>query len=155
MYLYSLYDKVAQKFKSVTVAESEQMFVRSCFSAIVMDYALEDIEFYCVGMFDDDLGIIKPCVPRLCSWDCYKFPESRISKEKYLTKEQIIDMAKAKKQKFIEDTKDKVEDLEKAKDQASVQLKIAEDKKDKKTKKDLIAYIKQLDKEIQRLKEIA
>lgn len=155
MKVYSLYDKVAKKFKSLTLAESDQMFVRTCFAAIMMDYALNDVEFYCVGDFDDDLGIIKPCVPRLCDWECYKFPESRLSKEKYLTTEQIVDMAQNKKSEFIKKTKDNINDLMRAKDMINAKIKIAEENKDKKTRKELLDMSKEIDEEINRLKEIA
>ena len=90
MKIFSIFDKVANRFISVTMCETEQLFVRNALPAILMDYSILDVEFYCVGDFDPDLGLIKPCVPRLCSWECYKFPEKRDSLEKkYLTIEQI------------------------------------------------------------------
>lgn len=156
MKIFGLYDKVAERFVSTTIAESEQMFVRSCFAAIVMDYPIRDVEFYCLGTFEPELGLINPCVPRLCSWDCYKFPEKRNSKDKFLEKEQIIKMAQEKKQKFIQETKDSIIDLERFLSQIKAQLQLEEEKpkKDKQKIKELRQLINQTSTEIQNLKGV-
>lgn len=155
MKIYSLFDKVANKFVSTTLAESDEMFVRTSLFAICMDYAINDVEFYCVGYFDSDLGIIKPIAPRLCSWDCYKFPESRQSKDRFLTLEQIEEAAKKKKHEFIEKTTNDIKELEKLIIHAETELKKAESNKDKKRIKDLRNLIKETRNEINRLKEVA
>ena len=156
MKVFSLYDKVAKRFVSTTLAETEQMFVRSCLFSICMDYALNDVEFYCVGDFDNDLGIIKPCQPRLCSWDCYKFPETRQSKDKYLTLDQIQEFAKAKKHQFLKETKDnEIQNMEKMISNAKAAIE-SENKKDKpnnKRIKELQKYINDVKKDLSKIKE--
>ena len=157
MKVFSLYDKVAKRFVSTTLAETEQMFVRSCLFSICMDYALIDVEFYCIGDFDSDLGIIKPCQPRLCSWECYKFPETRQSKERFLTLEQIQEFAKAKKHEFLKETKDnEIQNMEKMISNAKAAIE-SENKKDKpnnKRIKELKKYINDVKKDLSKIKEV-
>lgn len=150
MKLFALYDKVAGKYLSVTACESEDLFVRNCLYTILMDYPLKDVEFYCVGLFDNDLGIIKPCQPRLCSWESYKFPNSRLSKDKFLTLEQIEQAAINKKHEFLQKTKDSIKDLENALVQTKGALHKEEhsDKPDKKRIKELKNIIKDISNQI-------
>lgn len=156
MKIIALYDKVANKYVSTTLCESEQMFVRTSLFAICMDYPIKDVDFYVVGEFDNDLGLIKPCQPRLCSWDCYKFPESRMSKEKFLTLEQIEEAAKNKKHEFIKKQKDSVKDLENALIQAKGALhkEEHETKPDKKRIKELKKIINNISTQIYKTKEV-
>lgn len=149
MKIISLYDKVAQRFVSVTLCENEQAFIRTALPAILMDYNIIDVSCYVVGDFDSDLGIVKPCLPRLVDWNCYRFPEKRDSLEKrYLTVEDIDSMAKAKKHEFLQKQKDKIEDIEHelSKTKAKLQLEEQKDKKDKKRIKELRDYINVLSK---------
>lgn len=155
MKIYSLFDKVAKRFVSTTIAESDEMFVRSSLYAICMDYPINDVEYYCVGQFDNELGLIKPCQPRLCSWESYKFPKSRMDKENFLTIEEIEKSAKEKKHEFIKQQKDNILDLERAESIAKKQLKEAETKKDKKRIKELKDIIKEISLEIKNLKEVS
>lgn len=103
MKIYGLYDKVANTFVSTTLAESDGIFVRQSFYAIMMDYALNDVDYYCLGEIDTSTGVIMPCRPRLCSWDSYKFPVSRTDKEHFLTKDEIIKSALEKKEEHIKE----------------------------------------------------
>lgn len=158
MKIYAVYDKVAERFVSTTLAESDAMFVKNAFIPLMMDYALVDVEYYCVGEFETELGLIKSCRPRLCSWESYKFPEKRDSiKEKYLTTEQVIEFAKQKKNDFLKQQKDKLIDMERALSQAKAKLKLLEEapKKDKPKIKELRDYINQLSLEIKNFKEVA
>ena len=156
MNIYALKDVVANKFITTTLCESDDMFVRQSLYAILMDYPLKDVEFYCVGQFDNDLGIIKPCRPRLCSWESYKFPTSRADKEHFLTLEEIEKSAKEKKHEFLQRTKDKIADVERAICVANGELKKEEEKKtkDKKRIKELKEYIKVQSQDLKRLKEV-
>ncbi|MCR5422400.1 MAG: hypothetical protein K6E74_02065 [Bacilli bacterium] len=156
MKIYGLYDKVSEKYLSITMCESAQMFVRSCFATILMDYPLKDIEFYCLGQIDSDLGIIKPCAPKLEDWECYKFPETRAEKLKFLTSEQIEEFAKKKKHEFLEKTKDQIKDYEKLLINAKGELHKEEhiDKPDKSKIKLLKKTIKDISIHIQKLKEV-
>lgn len=157
MIVVSLFDKIAKRFISTTLVETEEMFVRQSLFAICMDYAVNDVDPYVVGHFDPELGLINPCVPRKFSWECYKFPVTRQSKDKFLTIEQIEETAKKKKSDFIKQTKDKRSDLEKLLIEAKGNLHKLEhsDKKDKNAIANAKAFIKQISTEIKQLKEIA
>lgn len=114
MYLYSLYDKQGDRHLSVTMALSDSDFVRSSLFAILMDYPIQDVEFYCLGYFDDQTGLLMPTSPRKGDWNCYRFPEKADSfDEKYLTFEQIRSAALDKKKQFDSDRLDRISDLEK------------------------------------------
>lgn len=128
MKIFGLYDKVSNNFVSTTLAENDGVFVRQAFYAIMMDYALNDVDYYCLGEVDTATGVIIPCRPRLCSWDAHKFPVSRVDKEHFLTKEEIIDSALKKKEEHIKEIKSK-EYLEKYKELCV--SRISELKKDK------------------------
>lgn len=156
MKIIGLFDKVANKFVSTTMCESEQMFIRDSLFAICMDYPIKDVDFYVLGDFDEELGIIKPCSPRKCSWESYKFPETRMSKEKYLTIEQIEEAAKNKKHEFLKKTKDNIKDLENALIQAKGALHKEEhsEKPNKKRVKELKNIINNISTQIYKAKEV-
>lgn len=156
MNLYGLYDKVSNKYLSVTMCESAQMFVRQCLATILMDYPLKDIEFYCIGQFDSDLGIIKPCAPKLEDWECYKFPETRAEKLKFLSLDQIEQFAKNKKHEFLIKSKDQIKDYEKLLIQVKGELhkEEHEQKPDKSKIKLLKKSIKDISNHILKLKEV-
>lgn len=156
MYIYGLYDKVSNKYLSITMCESAQMFVRSCLATILMDYPLKDIEFYCLGQIDQDLGLVKPCMPKLEDWDCYQFPETRTEKLKFLSLEQIEELAKKKKHEFLVKTKDSVKDYEKLLIQTKSELHKEEHlaKPNRSKIKLLKKTIKDISIHIQKLKEV-
>lgn len=155
MKIYAIYDKVAERFISTTISETDGMFLRQALFAILMDYAVNDIDIYCVGEFDTDFGYIKPVVPRQVPLSAYKFPETRESKDKYLTIEQIEQAAKKKREELIKTKVENVETLKKEKVRLNSLLSLEEgkDKKDKKKIKALRTYINQVDEEINRLGE--
>lgn len=155
MKIYAIYDKVAERFISTTISETDGMFLRQALFAILMDYAVKDIDIYCVGEFDTDFGYIKPVVPRQVPLSAYKFPETRESKDKYLTIEQIEQAAKKKREELTKQKVENVETLKKEKVRLNSLLSLEEekDKKDKKKIKALRAYINQVDEEINRLGE--
>lgn len=155
MKIYAIYDKVAERFISTTISETDGMFLRQALFAILMDYAVNDIDIYCVGEFDTDFGYIKPVVPRQVPFSAYKFPETRESKDKYLTIEQIETAAKKKREELTKKKVENVETLKKEKVRLNSLLSLEEekDKKDKKKIKALRAYINQVDEEINRLGE--
>lgn len=152
MKVFALYDKVAQKFVSTTLCENEELFVRTSLFAVCMDYAINDVDFYCVGLFDDDTGVIKPCIPRKCDWECYKFPVTRQSKEKFLSITDIEKSAHEKKHEFIKKQKDSVKDLEQYKTLLENKLQENLNYKDK---KEIKKAIEQIELEIKRLQEVA
>lgn len=156
MNIYSVRDKVANKFISTSMCESDSLFVRTALPSLLMDYALNDIEFYCIAQIDNDLGIVKPCQPRLCNWECYKFPETRLQKEKFLTIEQIDELAKKKKHEFLQKQKDThISDMNKMIDNAkiAIQKELKADKPNQKRIKELRKYIKDVETDLNKLKE--
>lgn len=157
MLVVALFDKIAKRFISTSLVETEEMFVRNSLFAICMDYSIKDVDPYVVGHFDPELGLINPCVPRQFSWECYKFPVTRQAKDKFLTIEQIEEAAKAKKSEFIQQTKNKKKDLERLLIEAKGNLHKLEhsDKKDKKAIEECKLFIKQISNEIKQLKEVA
>lgn len=159
MRIYALYDKVAKRYISTTMAETDDMFVRTSITAILMDYPLKDVECYCVGLIDVDSGIIKPCIPRLVSWDCYKFPISQAQQDKFMSLDDIEKFAQNKKHEFLQKNKDKIEDVERYLSQLKAQLAIEENKPkkeiDKKRIKDLRNEIKNVSNTLASLKEVA
>lgn len=153
MNIYSLYDKVAKRHLSLTICESDEVFVRQSLLPILMDYALEDVEFFQVGVFDNESGLIKPCVPRRCDWDCYKFPRDRGRKNDFLTMEDLIKFARNKKHEFIESSKNNVEELNKLLDIQRDELEKAKKENNTEKIKSLKAEIKQTFKDIERLEK--
>lgn len=155
MKIYAIYDKVAERFISTTIAETDGMFIRQALFAILMDYAVNDVEIYCVGEFDTDFGYIRPVVPRQVPLSAYKFPETRESKDKFLTIEQIEKAAKEKREELNKQKVENIENLKKEKVRLNNLLEIEEgrDKKDKKKIKLLRSYINQIDDEINKLGE--
>lgn len=159
MRIYGLYDKVAKRYISTTMAETDEMFVRTSIVAIMMDYPLKDVECYCLGLFDTDCGIIKPCTPRLVSWECYKFPHSMGDKEHFLSIEEIEDFAQKKKHEFLQKNKDKIEDTERYLSQLKATLELEEKKPKKEINKSRIKElrneIKNVSNTLANLKEVA
>lgn len=155
MRIYAVYDNKAKNFISLHLANSDESFVRSSLNSLLYDFPLNDIDYYQVGYFDLDAGLIKPITPRKCEWDIYKFPETMGSKDKFLTLEQLEEFAKKKKHEFIDTITHDIEDLKQA-------IKIAEsemsklngktklEKADKKRIKELREYIKTCGSEIDR-----
>ena len=89
-------------------------------------------------------------------WNCYKFPEKRTEKLKFLSLDQIEQMAKNKKHEFLEKTKDQIKDYEKLLIQAKGELHKEQhsSKPDKSKIKLLKKSIKDISIHIQKLKEV-
>lgn len=154
MKLYSVYDKIGKKHLSITLAETDADFVRSSLFAILMDYPILDIEAYCVGDFYEDSGLVRPCVPRLVDWNCYRFPKNADSfDENYLSIDDIRKKALAKKQEFNEKLKDKKEDLLKL--EADIKTALDNEKLSDKQRKDLEIYLFDVQAKINSFDEVA
>lgn len=156
MNVYGLFDKVANHFVSINTEESDEMFVRNNIYSILMDFPLNDVEYYQLGKFDETLGMILPCRPRLCSWDCYKFPKTRADKIHFLELSEIEEAAKNKKHEFLVKTKDKVSDLKRSIEIAEKEISKADSKskEGKKRIKELREFIKDCQSEINNLNKI-
>lgn len=156
MNIYGVFDKVANRFISISTATSDEMFVRDNIYSILMDFALVDVEYYQIGQFDDTLGIILPIRPRLCDWESYKFPKSRADKVHYLELSEIEEAAKNKKHEFLRKAKDRVSDIQRSIEIAEKEIA----KADTKTKigknrvKELRAFITDCQSEINNLNKI-
>lgn len=81
MNVYALYDKVAKRHLAISFAASDDDYVRQSLYPTLMDYPLRDVEYYQIGTFDLETGKITPCDRRLCSWEAYKFPKTRMSND--------------------------------------------------------------------------
>lgn len=157
MNVYAVKDVTSQRFISISLAESDDTFVRASLYALLLDYPIKDIEFYCVGQFDCELGVIKPCVPRLGNWECYKFPTTTMDREKFLTIEQLEQMAKNKKHEFLVEQKNQIPHLEKLLSEAKGKLNLEESKKVNKDKtkiRNLKKSVKELSHSLSELKSI-
>lgn len=155
MRIFAVFDKVSKNFVSLHLANTDESFVRSSINGLLMDYPLNDIEYYCVGFFDLDSGLIKAITPRKGSWDKYNFPETMASRDKFLTLEQLEEFAKNKKHEFIDSITHDIEDLRQAVKVAESEIcrlngKTKLEKADKNRIKDLRAYIKTCESEIDR-----
>lgn len=148
MKIFALYDKVAKRYVSTTMAESEELFVRNSLIAILMDYSINDVDFYCVGYIDEEYGIIKPCVPRLCDWECYKFPLNRNEKDKFLTMEQIIDFASKKKNEFLESCNNNLDEIRNEISALTSKMEKSSDKKEIESIKYHLKYLTKREKEL-------
>lgn len=113
MQIFAIKDKVADKYISVTISNNEETMIRNSLVSILMDFSINDVELYRIGLFDEDLGIIKPLKPHFIDWNAYRFPVDKIDINKgFLTIEQIDEFAKKKKHEFLEQNKIKINDLE-------------------------------------------
>lgn len=156
MNVYGLFDKIANRYVSLTLEESDEMYVRNNVFGILMDYPLNDIEYHQLGKFDETLGIILPCRPRVCDWECYKFPKSRADKLHFLELSDIVEAAQNKKHEFLRQSKDKVSDLQHSIEIAEKELSKTDSKSKigKKRIKELRAFITDCQSEINNLKKI-
>lgn len=156
MNVYGLFDKVANRYVSVTIEESDEMYVRNNLFGVLMDYPLNDVEFHQLGKFDETVGVILPCRPRMCNWECYKFPKSRADKLNFLDMSEIIEFAQNKKHEFLQKSKDKVSDLQHSIEIAEKEISKADSKskQGKKRIKELRAFITDCQSEINNLNKI-
>lgn len=156
MNIYAVKEINSQRFIHLSLSESDATFVREQLYPILMDYPIKDVEYYCVGQFDADLGLIKPCSPRLCSWEAYKFPTSQMDREHFLTISEIEEKAKQKKHEFVVKQLDEVKNYEKLLAEAKGRLNKEESmqKKDKTKIRNLKRSIKELSLTISELKKI-
>lgn len=156
MNIYGLKEINAQRFLTITISESDACYVKENLFPIMMDYPLKDVEYYCIGQFDPDLGIIKPCSPRLCSWEAYKFPTTQADREHFLTLEQIEQAAQQKKHEFLVKKLDEIKGYEKLLAEVKGKLSAEEkaEKKDRSKIRNLKQSIKELSLTISELKKI-
>lgn len=157
MQIFAIKDKVAEKYISVTISNNEESMIRNSLVSILMDFSINDVELYRIGLFDEDLGIIKPLEPQFISWEAYKFPVDKVNiKKGFLTIQQIDEYAKNKKHDFLEQTKIKIKDLEHLLIEYKGKLykEEYESKPNKQLIKELKKEIKNISTQIIKLKEV-
>ncbi len=77
--VYTIHDKIANMYIGLTYHYTDEDMVRSFLPTVLMDYSLRDIEILCIGIFDDNKGIIENTSHRIIDTKCYLFPHSRLS----------------------------------------------------------------------------
>lgn len=79
--VYTIHDKIADLYVGLTYHYTDEDMVRNFLPTVLMDYSLRDIEIICIGIFDENKGLIENTIHRRIDTDCYLFPHSRLSPE--------------------------------------------------------------------------
>ncbi len=77
--VYTIHDKIADVYVGLSYHYTDEDLVRTFLPSVLMDYSLRDIEIICIGIFDDNKGVIESCPHRIIDTNCYLFPHSRLS----------------------------------------------------------------------------
>lgn len=77
--VYTIYDKIADVYVGLTYHYTDEDMVRNFLPTVLMDYSLRDIEIICIGIFDEQKGVIENSPHRTIDTKCYLFPHSRLS----------------------------------------------------------------------------
>lgn len=77
MKLYSIYDKVSQRYFMPLLAETDGSAIRENLLFATRMKPIDDIEMYQLGDFDQETGLVTSLDnPRKVDFDSYKFPEN-------------------------------------------------------------------------------
>lgn len=79
--VYTIHDKVADVYVGLTYHYTDEDLVRTFLPTVLLDYSLRDIEIICIGIFDEQKGVIENSPHRTIDTNCYLFPHSRLSPE--------------------------------------------------------------------------
>lgn len=79
--VYTIHDKIADVYVGLTYFYTDEDMIRTFLPSVLMDYSLRDIEIVCIGIFDDNKGVIETSSHRTIDTNCYLFPHSRLSPE--------------------------------------------------------------------------
>ena len=79
--VYTIHDKIANIHVGLTYHYTDEEMIRSFLPTVLMDYSLRDIEIICIGIFDENKGVIESSPHRTIDTKCYLFPHSRLSPE--------------------------------------------------------------------------
>lgn len=74
--LYGVVDKIDGEYLTVFHAKNDGMAIRSNLPALSRVRPVDDLEFYQIGTFDENSGLVSACPPRSVPKDSYKFPET-------------------------------------------------------------------------------
>lgn len=94
--VYTIHDKISGMYIGLTYHYTDKDMIRTFLPTVLMDYALRDIEIVCIGVFDDNKGVIENSAQRIIDTNCYLFPHSRLSPEG--EDEQLQDIEKTCKE---------------------------------------------------------
>lgn len=79
--VYTIHDKIADVYVGLTYHYTDEDMIRSFLPTVLIDYSLRDIEIICIGIFDENKGVIEQTEHRTIDTNCYLFPHSRLSPE--------------------------------------------------------------------------
>ena len=79
--VYTIHDKIADVYVGLTYHYTDEDMIRCFLPTVLLDYSLRDIEIICIGLFDENKGVIENTNHRLIDTNCYLFPHSRLSPE--------------------------------------------------------------------------
>lgn len=79
--VYTIHDKIADVYVGLTYHYTDEDMVRTFLPTVLIDYSLRDIEIICIGIFDENKGVIEQTEHRTIDTNCYLFPHSRLSPE--------------------------------------------------------------------------
>ena len=79
--VYTIHDKIADLYVGLTYHYTDEEMIRMFLPTVLMDYSLRDIEIICIGIFDEQKGVIEQTPHRTIDTNCYLFPHSRLSPE--------------------------------------------------------------------------
>lgn len=77
--VYTIHDTIADLYVGLTYHYTDEDMVRSFLPTVLIDYSLRDIEIICIGIFDENKGVIEQTEHRKIDTNCYLFPHSRLS----------------------------------------------------------------------------
>lgn len=77
--VYTIHDKIADIYVGLSYHYTDEDMIRNFLPTVLIDYALRDIEIICIGIFDDNKGVIENTEHRTIDTNCYLFPHSRLS----------------------------------------------------------------------------
>lgn len=79
--VYTIHDKIADVYVGLTYHYTDEDMIRTFLPTVLIDYSLRDIEIICIGIFDENKGVIENSPHRIIDTNCYLFPHSRLSPE--------------------------------------------------------------------------
>lgn len=79
--VYTIHDKIADVYVGLSYHYTDEDMIRTFLPTVLIDYSLRDIEIICIGIFDENKGVIEQTEHRTIDTNCYLFPHSRLSPE--------------------------------------------------------------------------
>ena len=77
--VYTIHDKITDMYIGLTYHYTDEDMIRNFLPTVLMDYSLRDIEIICIGIFDENKGVIENTEHRIIDTNCYLFPHSKLS----------------------------------------------------------------------------